>query len=897
MNRQPPRSASPSSRESLLIIGDGGVPTGFARVVRGIFEPLVERYNLQQLAVNYRGDPHDWPWPLYPAGSREDHDGADRIGELVERLEPRLVFLLSDVWRFPKYIQALRKFSDRLRIAAYCAIENGPIPAQCLNAFEFLDHLVLYSQAARRMVEESLPAARELRPSLRLPRISVLPHGVDTDVFQPMVSAASEEELREGRRQARAEIFPDRTDFRQAFVVLNANRNQPRKKIDLTLQAFSLFARDKPENVKIYLHMGMDDLGWNLPTLSRRYGIYERLIVTHSGSGMPEVTSDHLNWIYNACDVGINTALAEGWGLVSCEHAATGAPQIVPGFGTCEEIWNGAAELLSPVTRITATSVLMEGFLIDPAEAAAALERFYKDPRYRYRMGVEAYRRMTRPEYQWQEISRRWAELFDELLRDSPRQAPRRPAVKPLGARLPPPYIFVHIPKTGGTTLTQIVRQNFDANDFGHYWEPPPATRRREVARQKCIIGHLPHGIHEAMSWPAATYLTVLRNPLERVVSHYGYHLAETLDPQHRLAAEHSFEEWLDAQPDARNLMVQFLSGRKSASPTREDLELAKNNLSSYGVVGLLEHFESTLLLLQHFLGFEDLSYELVKVTPNRLKVYDFSAEEIAKARRANALDLELYRFAQELFFSQLEQASAMTAAPGTSYRKATTAIAATTYLQPCFTQHIDQDAVSTLFEVGSRDGQDAIQLRDAYQGRVYAFECNPEAVALCRKNLSGQHDITLVEQAAWHENATIPFYPVTESRMNGRPRPTNIGASSCFRARDDYVELYIQSETEIEAVRLDDFCRQSGIEQVDMVCMDVQGAALQALQGMGEALANVRYLIVELERKEIYHGQSLFEEVREFLSAKRFHLVEEQYCNDWFSNYLFIQAPASIRR
>jgi hypothetical protein len=48
----------------------------------------------------------------------------------------------------------------------------------------------------------------------------------------------------------------------------------------------------------------------------------------------------------NACDVGINRAMGEGWGLASFEHAAAGAAQVVPNHTACSEIWRERAELI-----------------------------------------------------------------------------------------------------------------------------------------------------------------------------------------------------------------------------------------------------------------------------------------------------------------------------------------------------------------------------------------------------------------------------------------------------------------------------------------------------------------------------------------------------------------------
>jgi D-inositol-3-phosphate glycosyltransferase len=60
----------------ILIVGDAALPTGFARVVEGIFKPLAAKYEIRQLGTNYLGDPHGYSWKVYPAEL-----GGDRWGE------------------------------------------------------------------------------------------------------------------------------------------------------------------------------------------------------------------------------------------------------------------------------------------------------------------------------------------------------------------------------------------------------------------------------------------------------------------------------------------------------------------------------------------------------------------------------------------------------------------------------------------------------------------------------------------------------------------------------------------------------------------------------------------------------------------------------------------------
>jgi D-inositol-3-phosphate glycosyltransferase len=149
----------------------------------------------------------------------------------------------------------------------------------------------------------------------------VVPHGLDQGKFFPI-------DQNEARRMLR---LPE-----DKFIVLNANRNQPRKQIDLTIKAFAEFAVDKPDTL-LYLHMSEKDLGWDVRALfdtemkRRNLQSDNRLVMTTSNIDYINAPPDELlNKIYNACDVGINTANGEGWGLVSFEHASCRKPLVFP---------------------------------------------------------------------------------------------------------------------------------------------------------------------------------------------------------------------------------------------------------------------------------------------------------------------------------------------------------------------------------------------------------------------------------------------------------------------------------------------------------------------------------------------------------------------------------------
>jgi glycosyltransferase involved in cell wall biosynthesis len=241
---------------------------------------------------------------------------------------------------------------------------------------------------------------------------------VDTATFYPLAGSIDCQlsPAPGARRAARQRLFPDDPTWHDAFVVLNANRPMPRKRIDLTLEGFARFAHGKPPTVKLMLHHAIMDADERaaLVSLAANLGLTDRLYL--SPLDAPPLADSDLNLVYNACDVGLNTALGEGWGLVSFEHAATGATQVVPDHSACAELWSDAAELLpTEETYDPHLSPLTMG-VTSPAAVAAALDRLYADPDHLRARSLTAYRNATQPAYHWDQIATQWHGLFAEIL-------------------------------------------------------------------------------------------------------------------------------------------------------------------------------------------------------------------------------------------------------------------------------------------------------------------------------------------------------------------------------------------------------------------------------------------------------------------------------------------------
>ena len=175
----------PDSRPVILAVGDAVVATGFSRVLGSILQCLISEYNIQQLGTNYRGDPHDKGWKIYPAQLGGDLQGVNRLKPLVRMIQPRIVFMVNDLWVLADYVDELREFGPDIKIITYCPIDAGPVDIDILKRLEGIDQFVVYTQFAKAEVEKALTLIREEKPDFSFPHIRVIPHGVDTVTFHP----------------------------------------------------------------------------------------------------------------------------------------------------------------------------------------------------------------------------------------------------------------------------------------------------------------------------------------------------------------------------------------------------------------------------------------------------------------------------------------------------------------------------------------------------------------------------------------------------------------------------------------------------------------------------------------------------------------------------------------
>lgn len=230
--------------------------------------------------------------------------------------------------------------------------------------------------------------------------------------------------------------------------------------------------------------------------------------------------------------------------------------------------------------------------------------------------------------------------------------------------------VFLHIPKTAGTTLSQIIERQYHpraiVNICNSEQNLEQIDRLKSLSSSqqkkiKFIEGHTFLGWDELLPQPCA-YFTLLRNPIERFISNYYYILKNPNHSLHQSLREQqitlkdfascSGEDNYQTRCLARTIGEKDLNINE-AECNREMLDRAKRNLrENCAVVGIVEEFDRTLLLLKKTFGWNNVFYKVKNKNKQRPSKNAISQVTLSLIEEKNKLDLELYQYATEIFHS-----------------------------------------------------------------------------------------------------------------------------------------------------------------------------------------------------------------------------------------------------
>jgi len=185
-----------------------------------------------------------------------------------------------------------------------------------------------------------------------------------------------------------------------------------------------------------------------------------------------------------------------------------------------------------------------------------------------------------------------------------------------------------------------------------------------------------------------------------------------------------------------------------------------------------------------------------------------------------------------------------------------------------------DSQAMLTIMDIGAWQCDSSLRYQYLFpRAVIYAFEPLPRNLDLANHYISQfqPNAIHLFGLCLSDEDGTAVFHvsnSLTDDEQFG------LKSSSLF-APDlaQVINPQIGFETKIVVAtrRLDGFMKEHLVHEIDFIHMDVQGAELKVLHGMGDRLKDLKCIWLEVERMPVYKGQALKKDVEKLLKVKGF--------------------------
>jgi len=246
--------------------------------------------------------------------------------------------------------------------------------------------------------------------------------------------------------------------------------------------------------------------------------------------------------------------------------------------------------------------------------------------------------------------------------------------------------VHLHIAKTGGTTLSSMVKHAFGSDEifetiskdhqvYGGLDLLTHASCERmlrdcDIARIRYFTGHVPIGVDRIFGRPAK-YIAVVRHPVERLLS-YFYFRIQGGDPYLKDGKPIAFEDYVESGGDIifNNYQVRVISGSpdldapagvpgaliQGAPVEARHLEMAKRNVeTNFLAIAPLEQITDMALLLRRIYGWpmRRLQTEYKNPTAERPRAPNLPPRLLRIIEEHNAHDIELYNWVCRRFAEQ----------------------------------------------------------------------------------------------------------------------------------------------------------------------------------------------------------------------------------------------------
>jgi len=148
----------------------------------------------------------------------------------------------------------------------------------------------------------------------------------------------------------------------------------------------------------------------------------------------------------------------------------------------------------------------------------------------------------------------------------------------------------------------------------------------------------------------------------------------------------------------------------------------------------------------------------------------------------------------------------------------------------------------NTIFDVGANDGTYSLLLSGLFpKASIYAFEPVPDTYRIAEKALKDKQTIFLHQFGLYREDCSLDIY-------NDSNNPNNQISSMYAGGLVDFYATTELQRLKIDVRTLDGFCEENGINSIDFIKIDVEGAELTVLQGAEKMIGKNGLKMVQFE-------------------------------------------------
>lgn len=346
---------------------------------------------------------------IYDAYSNEEPKnkgfGEKNIVDYVKKISPDIVIIYNDLIVISTLIKVLQEIPDRtFKIVPYIDLVYKHEKKSMLKYIhEHIDGCIAFTDHWKDIL---------LKENYTKP-LWTLEHAFNKNVYYPIP------------KQVARKFFEINND---EFIIMNLNRNQPRKRWDHCIMAFIKFiSKHLGEKIKLMVLTSVNG-AWDLTELmtneANKYNInFEQLKKHFIFIQNPQKLSDKdINIMYNVADIGWNTCDGEGFGLCNFEQAGIGIPQVIPHIGGFLDFFNENNSIpIKPKYSIysdtSKDAVGGELEMCDINDYVDALEKYYTNRDLILKHGAQS-RKDIIENYTWSEKARHFRTIILEATKD-----------------------------------------------------------------------------------------------------------------------------------------------------------------------------------------------------------------------------------------------------------------------------------------------------------------------------------------------------------------------------------------------------------------------------------------------------------------------------------------------